>query len=192
MSKCPVAKRHHYEAARFSGSKTTKETKQKNEDQEMKTIQPRMKNPTMLIPEAMQPLMAFIAAVRKSGVSPRTLDLVHLRASQINGCSACVDMGSRELKKAGEKDDRLFSVAAWREAPCFTEAERAALALAEAVTRLSDRSDPVPEEIWNDATLQYDEKALAGLILWVATTNLFNRVNATTKQVAGDQLWSRR
>jgi len=148
-----------------------------------------MKNPAMLIPETMQPLMSVVAAVRKSGVPQRTLDLVHLRASQINGCSLCVDMGSRELKKAGETDDRLFAVAAWREAPYFTEAERAALALAEAVTRLSGRSDPVPEEIWNQATLHYDEKALAGLILWIATTNLFNRVNATTKQVAGDNPW---
>jgi AhpD family alkylhydroperoxidase len=151
-----------------------------------------MKNPAMLIPDVMQPLMAFVAAVRKSGVSQRTLDLVHLRASQINGCSVCVDMGSRELKKADETDDRLFSVAAWREAPYFTDAERAALALAEAVTRLSDRSDLVPEEIWNEATLHYDEKALAGLILWIATTNLFNRVNATTKQVAGDNQWTSR
>ena len=151
-----------------------------------------MKNPAMLIPDVMQPLMAFVAAVRKSGVSQRTLDLVHLRASQINGCSVCVDMGSRELKKADETDDRLFSVAAWREAPYFTDAERAALALAEAVTRLSDRSDLVPEKIWNEATLHYDEKALAGLILWIATTNLFNRVNATTKQVAGDNQWTSR
>jgi AhpD family alkylhydroperoxidase len=158
----------------------------------MKNIQSRMKNAVMLIPEAMQPLMAFVAAVRKSGVSPRTLDLVHLRASQINGCSVCVDMGSRELKKAGETDDRLFSVAAWREAPYFTEAERAALALAEAVTRLGDKSDPVPEEVWNEAALHYDEKALAGLVLWIATTNLFNRVNAATKQVTGEQPWSRR
>jgi len=158
----------------------------------MKTIQPRMQNPATLIPDAMQPFMAFVAAVRKSGVSQRTLDLVHLRASQINGCSVCVDMGSRELKRAGETDERLFSVAAWREAPYFTDAERAALALAEAVTRLSDRSDPVPEEIWNDVSLHYDEKSLAGLILWIATTNLFNRVNATTKQVAGEQPWSRR
>jgi AhpD family alkylhydroperoxidase len=156
----------------------------------MKTLQARMKNPAMLIPEAMQPLMAVVAAVRKSGVPQRTLDLVHLRASQINGCSFCVDMGSRELKKAGETDDRLFSLAAWREAPFFTEAERAALALAEVVTRLSDRSDPVPEEIWNEATLHYDEKALAALIVWVATTNLFNRINATTKQVAGDSQWN--
>jgi alkylhydroperoxidase family enzyme len=101
-----------------------------------------------------------------------------------------VDMGSRELKKAGETADRLFSVAAWREAPYFTEAERAALALAEAITRLSGQSDPVPEDIWNEATLHYDERALAGLILCIATTNLFNRINATTKQVAGEQPWS--
>jgi AhpD family alkylhydroperoxidase len=191
MSKCADGKRHHYEAAKFSARRKTI-TNNKERKQKMKTIQPRMKNPATLIPEAMQPLMAFIAAVRKSGVSQRTLDLVHLRASQINGCSVCVDMGSRELKKAGETDDRLFAVAAWREAPYFTEAERAALALAEAVTRLSDRSDPIPEEIWNQATLHYDEKALAELILWIATTNLFNRINATTKQVAGEQQWSRR
>jgi AhpD family alkylhydroperoxidase len=158
----------------------------------MKTIQPRMKNPAMLIPEALQPLMAFIAAVRKSGVSQRTLDLVHLRASQVNGCSVCVDMGCRELKKAGETDDRLFSVAAWRETPYFTEAERAALALAEAVTRLGDRPDPVPEKVWNEATLHYDEKALATLIVWIATTNFFNRVNVPTKQVAGDNPWKDR
>ena len=151
-----------------------------------------MKNPAMLIPEAMQPLMSVVAAIRKSGVPPGTLDLVHLRASQINGCSLCVDMGSRELKKAGETDDRLFAVAAWREAPYFTEAERAALALAEAVTRLSDRSDPVPEEIWKEAILYYDEKALAALILCIATTNFFNRLNATTKQMAGEQSWSDR
>jgi AhpD family alkylhydroperoxidase len=155
----------------------------------MKTIQPRMKNPAMLIPEAMQPLMGFIAAVRKSGVSQRTLDLVHLRASQINGCSFCVDMGARELKKVGETDDRLFSVAAWREAPYFSDAERAALALAEAVTRLSDQSDPVPEEVWSEAALHYDEKALATLVVWIATTNFFNRINAATKQVAGDNPW---
>ncbi len=191
MSKGAVAKRQHYEAAKFSGPITNK-NEIKGEKVKMKTIQPRMKNPAMLIPEAMQPLMAVVAAVKKSGVPQRTLDLVHLRASQINGCSVCVDMGSRELKNAGETDDRLFSVAAWREAPYFTEAERAALALAEAGTRLSERSDPVPEEIWNEATLHYDEKPLAGLILWIATTNLFNRVNATTKQVARDNQWTSR
>jgi AhpD family alkylhydroperoxidase len=113
-----------------------------------------------------------------------------LRASQINGCSFCVDGGAREAKKAGEIDDRLLAVAAWREAPYFTDAERAALALTEAVTRLSDRSDPVPGEIWNDATRYYDEPALAALILSIATTNVFNRLNVTTRQVAGSNPWS--
>jgi AhpD family alkylhydroperoxidase len=114
-----------------------------------------------------------------------TLELVHLRASQINGCSACVDAGARSAKKAGETDDRLFAVAAWREAPYFTDAERAALALAEAATRLADRADAVPDEVWDEAARHYDEQGLAALTLMIAVTNLFNRLNATTRQVAG-------
>jgi AhpD family alkylhydroperoxidase len=156
----------------------------------MKTMQPRMKNPAMVLPDAMQPIQALYLATQKGGVPPKTLALVHLRASQINGCSFCVDGGAREAKKAGEIDDRLLAVAAWREAPYFTDAERAALALTEAVTRLSDRSDPVPGEIWNDATRYYDEPALAALILSIATTNVFNRLNVTTRQVAGSNPWS--
>jgi len=127
----------------------------------------------------------LLAATEKGAVPEATLGLVHLRASQINGCSACVDSGSRGAKKAGESDERLFAVAAWREAPYFSEAERAALALAEAVTRLSDRTDPVPDEVWDEAARNYDEPALAALILSIATTNLFNRLNVATRQVAG-------
>lgn len=149
-------------------------------------MQPRMKNPAMLIPEAMKPLQALYVAAQNSGVPRQTLELVHLRVSQINGCSFCVDMGARSAKKSGETDDRLFAVAAWRDAPYFTEAERAALALAEAVTRLSDRSDPVPDEIWDEAAGHYDEKSLASLILAIAVTNTYNRLNVTTRQVAGD------
>ena len=108
---------------------------------------------------------------------------------QINGCSLCVDGGVRHARKTGETDERLFAVAAWREAPYFTDAERAALALAEAVTRLSDRSDPVPDDIWNAAVRHYDEKALSALILSIGLTNVFNRLNATTKQVAGSVQW---
>jgi AhpD family alkylhydroperoxidase len=158
----------------------------------MKTMQPRMKNPAMIIPEALQPLQALYAAAQKGGVSPRVTALVHLRASQINGCSSCVDGGARMAKKAGETDDRLFAVAAWREAPYFTEAERAALALTEAITRLSDRADPVPDVIWEEAARHYDETALAALILSIATTNVFNRLNVSTRQVAGDAPWSGR
>jgi AhpD family alkylhydroperoxidase len=148
-----------------------------------------MRNPAFLVPDAMPALQALGMSLRKSGVPSETLELVHLRASQINGCSVCVDMHSRSLKKAGQKDERLFAVAAWREAPYFTDAERAALALAEAVTRLSDRADPVPDEIWEEAARHYDEPALATLVLSVATVNLWNRLNATTRQVAGTD-WS--
>src|ERR1700755_1352449 len=106
-------------------------------------MQSRMKNPAMVVPGAMQASMALNAAVKKSGVSPTVLALVHMRASQINGCAVCVDMGWRELRRAGETDARLFTVAAWREAPYFSDAERAALALAEAATRIADRPDAV-------------------------------------------------
>jgi AhpD family alkylhydroperoxidase len=115
----------------------------------------------------------------------KTSSLVHLRASQINGCSACVDMHPRLAKKAGETDERLFSVAAWRDTPYFTESERAALALTEALTRLSDRADPVPDAIWNEADKQFDETELAALILAIANINVWNRLNVAVRQPAG-------
>src|SRR5947209_15138423 len=94
-----------------------------------------------------------------------------------------VDSGARSARSAGETDERLSTLAAWREAPYFTDAERAALALTEAVTRLSDRADPVPDEIYDQAAQHYDEPALAGLILAIANINVWNRLNASTKQV---------
>jgi AhpD family alkylhydroperoxidase len=149
------------------------------------TMQARMKNPAMVLPDAMKAIQNLHKATSKGGVPQQTLELVHLRSSQINGCSACVDSGARSAKKAGETDERLFAVAAWREAPYFTDAERAALALAEATTRLSDRADAVPDEIWEEAARYYDEQQLASLILWIATTNLFNRLNVTIREPAG-------
>jgi AhpD family alkylhydroperoxidase len=140
----------------------------------------------MIIPDAMQALLALGASVKKNGVPSQTLDLVNLRASQINGCSVCVDMHSRDLKKACETGERLFAVAAWRDNPCFTEEERAALALCEAVTRLSDRPDPVPDEIWEEAARHYEEKALAALTLAIANINVWNRLNVAVRQVVGD------
>jgi len=148
-------------------------------------MQARMKNPAMIVPDAMQALQDLAKSMEQGGVPPRTLGLVHLRASQINGCSVCVDGGSRNAKKAGETDERRFAVAAWRDAPYFTDAERAALALTEAVTRLSDRADPVPDDVWDEAARHYDEPALAALILAIATVNVWNRLNVTTRQVAG-------
>jgi AhpD family alkylhydroperoxidase len=125
-------------------------------------------------------------AVHKGGLPPTTLELVHLRASQINGCSACVYAGTQSARKAGETDERLAAVVAWREAPFFTDAERAALALTEVVTRLADRSTAaVPDELWDEAADHYDEQQLAAIILMIATTNFFNRINATINEPAG-------
>jgi len=155
----------------------------------MTTIIPRMKNPAEAIPEVLQPIQAMYAAAFKSGVPPATLALTHLRISQINGCAQCIDGGAKHAKQNGETDERLFAVAAWREAPYFTPAERAALALAESVTRLSDRPDPVPDEVWDEATRHYSETAMAGLLLSIATVNVFNRLNVSTRQVAGAQKW---
>jgi AhpD family alkylhydroperoxidase len=147
-------------------------------------MQVRMKNPAEILPDAMKALQALAPLAYKGGVPPQTLGLVHLRASQINGCSYCVDGGIKHAKKAGETDERLFAVSAWREAPYFTDAERAALALSEAMTRLSD-TDGVPDAVWDEAATHYDEKALAALVLWIGTTNLYNRINVTTRQPAG-------
>ncbi|MFD8546355.1 carboxymuconolactone decarboxylase family protein [Streptomyces sp. NPDC059649] len=145
----------------------------------------RMKNPAVVIPEAMQPLLDVVKATRAGGVSEEVLELVHLRASQINGCSFCVDGGVKSARKAGISDDKLFAVAAWREAPYFSDEERAALALVESATRLADSSDPVPDTVWDAAADHFDEKQLAALVLTIGITNLFNRLNATTRQPAG-------
>jgi len=153
-------------------------------------MQARMKNPVMIIPEAMQALQMLGKATEQSGVPKKTLELVHLRASQINGCSVCVDMHPRLSKHVGETDERLFAVAAWRDAPYFTDAERAALALTEALTRLSERPEGVPDEIWEEAKRHYDEHALAGLTLAIAAINVWNRLNVATRQVAGEWIKS--
>ncbi len=148
-------------------------------------MQARMSNPAMIVPDAMQALQALSKSVEKGGVPSRTLDLVHLRASQINGCAVCLDAHARGAKQSGETDERLFAVAGWRDAPYFTDAERAALALTEAATRLCDRADPVPDAIWDETARHYDESALAALILAIASINVWNRLNVTTRQVAG-------
>lgn len=152
-------------------------------------MQARMNNPAALLPGALQAIQALIAAAQKAGTPPKVMKLVHLRASQINGCSFCVDGGVKHARQAGETDERLFAVAAWREAPYFSDAERAALALSETMTRLDDRADPVPDHVWAEAAKHYDERALAGLVLWIAVTNLFNRLNVATQQIAGAATW---
>jgi AhpD family alkylhydroperoxidase len=155
----------------------------------MSVMRSRMTNPAILVPDAMKALQALSKAVEKGGVPRRTLELMNLRASQINGCGVCLDMHPRLAKKEGETDDRLFAVAGWREAPYYTDAERAALALTEAVTRIGDKADPVPDEIWDDAAKHYDEQGLASLVLNIAAINVWNRLNVTTRQIIGSVEW---
>jgi AhpD family alkylhydroperoxidase len=140
----------------------------------------------MTLPGAMEGLQKLASAARRAGVPAATLYLIEVRASQINGCSVCLDMHTRELKAAGEPDERIFMVGAWREAPYFSDAERAALALTEAATRLADRSDPVPDEVWEQAARHYDESQLAGLVVAIASINAWNRINAATSQITGE------
>lgn len=154
----------------------------------MSHITPRMQNPAVVVPDAMQALFALGTAAKKAGVPMKTLYIVYLRASQINGCGFCVDMHSREMKRAGETDERIFGVAAWRESPYFTDEERAALELTEAVTRISDRGDAVPDDVWREATLYYDESELGALIVNIGLINFWNRVNVATRQPAGAQI----
>ena len=149
-------------------------------------MQARMKHPVMVLPDALKAMQALDKSTEKDDALPFvTRKLVHLRASQINGCSMCVDMHSKELKKAGQSDDRLFAVAAWHESPHFNEAERAALALTEAVTRLADKSDPVSDALWQEVTRHYDEKALSALLVSIGEINVWNRLNAAVRQPAG-------
>ncbi|GIE84482.1 carboxymuconolactone decarboxylase family protein [Actinoplanes regularis] len=147
-------------------------------------MEPRLTNPAGLLPDVGQAVNILYKSAHTAGVPGSVLELVHLRASQINGCGPCVDHGARAMRKAGETDDRLFAVAVWRETPYFTEPERAALALAEYATRLADRPDAVPDAIWDEAAKHFSEKELAAIVLWIATTNFFNRLNVTTRQQA--------
>ncbi|MET9068838.1 carboxymuconolactone decarboxylase family protein [Streptosporangium sandarakinum] len=148
-------------------------------------MEARMKNPATIIPAAMKPIMELMQAAQSQGLPQELMEMIHLRVSQINGCSFCVDAGYKNLRKLGESDERVGLVSAWREAPYYTDAERAALELAEASTRLADRADGVPDDVWNRAADHFDERQLASILLMTAVTNLFNRLNAPIRQVAG-------
>ena len=148
-------------------------------------MQARIKNPAVTIPGVLEALQQLGASATSAGIPETTLYMVNLRASQINGCSVCVDIHSRELEHAGESPERILMVAAWREAPYFSDAERAALALTEAATRLADNPDPVPDEVWDEAARHYSEPQLAALVVAIAAINAFNRLNATTRQITG-------
>ena len=136
-------------------------------------------------PDAITGIQHLYKAIHAGGVDKRLLSLVHLRASQINGCSPCIFAAVESAQKAGETDARLHNVVAWRETPFYTEQERAALALTEAATRLQDGAPGVTDEIWNAAADQFSEQQLSAIILEIAMTNFFNRINRTIREQAG-------
>ena len=145
----------------------------------------RMTNPAFAVDGAMDALNAVSKAVGRARV-PISRELVHLRASQINGCSVCVDMHARAARRSGQSEERVFAVAAWRETPYFSDAERAALALTESLTRVADRAEPVPDAIWDAAAEHFDEVQLGALVLDIAVSNLWNRLNVATQQIVGE------
>jgi alkylhydroperoxidase family enzyme len=148
------------------------------------SLKARMKHPTAVLPSSFQAVRALVESIKEGGVPETTLKLVHIRASQINGRTLTVDY---DLPKdtASDVAEKLATVAAWRDSIIFTDAERAALALAESITRLCDQTDPVPDDIWNEAARHYDQKQLAGLVLGISTANLLNRINVSTRQPTG-------
>ena len=157
-------------------------------------MQPRMDNPALSVPGALEALQGLSQAAgeaaRKAGVPETTIDLVSLRASQINGCAVCLDMHSRAATRRGISPQQLATLAAWRDAPYFDEAERAVLALTEAGTRLADRADAVPDELYEAAAKYYDDQGIAAIVTSIAAINAWNRLNVITGQVAGE--WTAR
>ena len=148
-------------------------------------MEARMTHPVFAVPDALKALTAYSRSGEGLGVPAETIEMVNLRASQINGCSVCVQLHSTNLKKEGISDERLFGVAAWRDAPYFSDAERAALELTEELTRLADRGDPVSDELWQEVSRHYDEQGRSALLIAISSINVWNRLNAATRQVAG-------
>ncbi|MEV0441918.1 carboxymuconolactone decarboxylase family protein [Streptomyces spectabilis] len=152
-------------------------------------MQARMKNPAFVLSDGLKGIGSIMKAIAESGLPQELQEIVGLRVSQINGCSACIHGHTANLVKAGTSAERIATVVAWREAPFFTDAERAALALAEVSTRLADRSaQAVSDELWDEVADHFDERELSALILVIGVTNMFNRINATIQEPAG-QTW---
>ena len=148
----------------------------------------RMTNPAFVVDGAMDALQSLSKSISRARV-PVNRELLHLRASQINGCSVCVDMHAKAARQMGESEERVFAIGAWRETPFFDDAERAALELTEALTRFADKADPVPDAIWDAAAEHFDETQLGALVLDIAQINVWNRLNVATRQIVGEQSW---
>jgi len=135
--------------------------------------------------QAVQPLLALSKHIKSGSLEPALIELVLMRVSQINGCAYCLDMHSKDARAAGESEQRLYVLAGWREAPFYSERERAAFAWAEALTRLVP-SDSVPDALYEEVSRQFNEKELVDLTLLVTNINSWNRINLAAHTVAGD------
>jgi AhpD family alkylhydroperoxidase len=140
---------------------------------------------TTISPVVITAVRHLYKAMNASGDAASTLELVHLRASHINRCSASLDAGVETAQKAGVSVEKLLATSGWTESPLFTDAEKAALALTEAATRLADNPGAVTDEIWAQAAQHVDDNQLNGIVLMLATTNFFNRINTTLRVPAG-------
>ncbi|MEU9035349.1 carboxymuconolactone decarboxylase family protein [Streptomyces sp. NPDC048352] len=163
-------------------------------------MQSRVKDPALVLPDALTSIGSYFKSVNQGALSEQLPEIVALRASQVNGCGDCVHTHVRNLRRAGESDERVAAVAAWREAPFFTDAERAALELAEEVTRLADLAsdavpdavrDAVPDELWEQLSAHFDEQQLSALILSIGVTNMFDCRTIAVREPASVS-WSRR
>jgi AhpD family alkylhydroperoxidase len=137
----------------------------------------RIANPMMTVPGAMQALLGLSEAAEKTGLDKNFLELVYLRVSIINSCGVCIDYHSKLLRKANETDERIYSVAGWRDVPYYTDAEKAAFALAEEMTRVH-----VSDATWNEAAKHWSEEQLGGLAIAISAINVWNRLNVATQQ----------
>jgi AhpD family alkylhydroperoxidase len=144
----------------------------------------RVDFPKVLMPKAMQALYPIVKYVNGSGLDRRLLHLVEMRTSQLNGCAYCIDMHSKDARAAGETEQRLYLLDAWRETPLYTERERAALEWTEAVTRLA--GGHVPDEVFTSARDHFSEEELVNLTIAVIATNSFNRLNIAFRPEVGD------
>ena len=141
-------------------------------------------DPRKSAPEAMKVVSDLHAYVRRCGLDHNLLELIKLRASQINGCAWCMDMHSKELRAAGETEQRLYLLSAWQESPFYSQRERAALAWTEALTRLTDGN--VPDDVFALARGQFTEEELVKLTLAIVAINGANRINIAFRTVPGN------
>lgn len=137
-----------------------------------------------LAPEAMKLMIEFEKYIHSTDLDPKIIELVKVRSSQINHCAHCLNMHTKDAMHIGETAQRLFLVAAWREAELFTDAERAALALTEAVTLISNNG--VPDDVYNEVKKHFNEKQIVDLIIAINQINSWNRLNVTAQSPVGD------